>query len=180
MFKHLILPLFALTLSAAQPTSWNFEQEAPTLEQGWVAVSDHETLLGSSFASVQAETQDANTALHISGSVQSNTRDPFKTIAPFAGALHYFSATPFRAVDLSQAKTLSFRVKGSGNAEVALFEKAKGVLPHSKTIQLSSEWKEYRIELAAFGADTSQLTALGIGLNDVGNLDVLVDDIRIQ
>ncbi|MBP1626032.1 MAG: hypothetical protein H6Q00_507 [Holophagaceae bacterium] len=180
MFKQLILPLFALTLSAAQPTTWNFERETPTLEQGWVAVSDHEVILGSSYAAVTAETEGTNTALRVSGSVQSNTRDPFKTIAPFAGAVHYFSATPFRAVDLSQARTLSFRLKGHGSVDVALFQKATGTVPHTQTIQAGSDWKDYSFDLASFGVDTTQLTALAIGRNSIGGLDVMVDDIRIQ
>ncbi|WP_005033886.1 hypothetical protein [Holophaga foetida] len=180
MFKQFILPLLTLSLSAAQPTTWNFEQEAPTLEQGWVAISDREQLLGSSFVSVAAEADGGNNALRIIGSVQSNTRDPFRQIDPFAGAMHYFSATPFRAADLSQAKTLSFRAKGNGAVEVALFQNATGVRPYSKTVQVGSEWKEYTFELASFGVDTAQLTAVAFGRNTPGSLDAMVDDIRIQ
>ncbi|MBP1628073.1 MAG: hypothetical protein H6Q00_2548 [Holophagaceae bacterium] len=179
MIKHLILPLFALTLSAAQPATWNFENEAPTLEQGWVATSDR-IAAGSSFVTVQAESEGANTALHIFGEARKTNTQPFKEGLPFAGAIHYFSTTPFRPADFSQAKTLSFRIKGSGKVEVALFQKATGIVPSSKSIQLTTEWKDYRFELSSFGVNTSELSAIAFGKTTQGTVDVLVDDIKIQ
>jgi len=179
MIKQLILPLFALTLSAAQPASWNFEQEAPTLEQGWTGTTDR-IAAGASFVSVQAVTEGDNTALQVHGEARLTNVQPFKEGLPFAGAIHYFSATPFRAADFSQAKTLSFRIKGRGNAEVALFHQSKGFVPSSKAIQLTSAWKEYRFELSSFGVDTAQLTAIAFGKTAQGTLDLQVDDIKIQ
>ncbi|WP_005036041.1 hypothetical protein [Holophaga foetida] len=181
MIKQLILPLFAITLSAAQPAAWNFETETPTLEQGWTATTD-QIVAGSSFVQVQAEAEagNGNTALRIHGEARKNNSSPVKEVLPFAGAIHYFSATPFRPADFTQARTLSFRAKGAGSMEVALFHKATGVAPSSKTVKLGAEWKEYRFELSSFNVDKAQLTAIAFGKTSQGTLDILVDDIRIQ
>jgi len=179
MIKHLILPLFALTLSAAQPTTWDFEKEAPTLEQGWTATTDR-IVAGSSFVKVQAETEGSNTVLRVLGEARVNNSNPIKEGLPFAGAIHYFSATPFRPADFSQARTLSFRAKGHGSVEVALFQQAKGLVPSSQTLKLSQEWKNYTLELSSFGVDTRQLSAVAFGRTIQDTLDLRLDDIKIQ
>ena len=100
---------------------------------------------------------------------------------PFVCAIHYLGATPFRAADLSGARTLTFRIKGKPQtAEIALFQDGKGVVPATQSVAVTPEWTNHAMPLASFGLDLSRLTAVAIGRSTLGTLDVLVDDIQIQ
>nr|WP_320131645.1 hypothetical protein [uncultured Holophaga sp.] len=168
MIKPILLSLMTLTLAAAEPIP----------ASAWQPVSDQQLLLGSSFVSVGDTGSD--TAIRLSGSVQRSGRDPFKEVDPFAGAIHYLGATPNRSVDLSAARTLSFKVKGHGQLAVSLFQKGTGVQPYTQTVTVGADWQQVTLDLASFKADPHQLTAVAFGRNTPGTLDVVVDDIRIQ
>ncbi|NTV76166.1 MAG: hypothetical protein HGA66_18425 [Holophaga sp.] len=184
MIRSLLFSALALSLSATGPAPaahWDFEQETPTLEQGWASCSD-QIAAGTSFIRVSARKDGPNQALQLSGRAIGIEAGPAAGIVdPFVCAIRYLGATPSRPADFSGATTLSFRIKGRSQVvEVALFQDGQGARPSIRPVKVTPEWTEYRIPMASFGLDTSRLTAVAIGRSTAGSIDVLVDDIRMQ
>ena len=157
----------------------DFEAGEPSAAFGqpWATSSD-ELAGGTSSAELQVEGGGATGsgyALRVTGEVTQDAE------FPFAGALYMPGAMPYAPTDLSSKPVLVFNARAeSGQYVVMTFCQNLGEAPAVQPIEVSPEWRGFRVDLSSLGeCDPSGVTAIIFAAVQPGAFDLSLDDAKL-
>ena len=114
-------------------------------------------------------------AMDVSGEVRGGTA------YAWSGAMLFPAAQPMQPVNLSAARGVSFRVRGAGSFQVALFTQRGGRVPAVLRIESTDAWTTHVLAWSDFG-DHDGADVQGIAIMagpEAGAFDFRLDDVQL-
>jgi hypothetical protein len=159
----------------------DFEQEgAPQAKfgSGW-AVSTDEIAGGKSVGKMEVVAGGADGSQH-SLSVTGEVKQGFAY--PWSGVMFSPGPTMMAPVNLSSKKAIRFWAKGDGQTyQIMIFSLKLGYQPATQTFVAGPEWKEFNMQLKAFGVDGSDIMGFVWAAGPkTGAFTLSLDNIRME
>lgn len=143
---------------------------------GWFPSNDS-PMGGKSKVALQVGESDptGQTALLIKANIQAGFA------FPWAGVVFFPAQQAMQAVDLSNANTLRFKVKGDGKKYQVGFTMQTSFIPTTQSFTAETEWKEISLPFSAFkGLDASIVTMLSFNAGpETGDYQFQIADVRL-
>lgn len=146
---------------------------------GWMATAD-KRMGGHSRASI-ALTHPGADATHGALKVGGVLKSGF--ISPWAGAIWFPGTHPMQASDLSDIKTLTFKVRGKpGSYSLLLMSGSTKSIPQDAAFTVTKDWTKVTIPLAASfpGADFRHVYFLAFSAAAYGKIDFELDKVQLH
>lgn len=143
---------------------------------GWFPSNDS-PMGGKSSVALQVGDNDptGQTAMLIKASIQPGFA------FPWAGVVFFPAQQAMQAVDLSNANTLKFKVKGDGKKYQVGFTMQTSFIPTTQSFTADLEWKEISLPFSSFkGLDASIVTMLSFNAGpETGDYQFQIADVRL-